>query len=239
MTINKIHHLDCTSREAGHEMFKMQHIKCIVTDPPFGMDYESNAAVTPEGKAKNATIANDGDVETALATFKEAWGNAMPYTDPVECEAYVFSAWHVGDVWMPFLKKLCEPWGFELKMQLIWDKGYPGKGDLVGNWGCGYEIIYYLKRGRRPVHHRRSAILHYDKLPAGANIHPTEKPVELMEQLILMSTNPGDTVVDLFSGSGATSVAALRNGRNSVAFELDEGYITKSRARLEQRTLFG
>lgn len=233
MTTNTIHHLDCTSVEAGELLSAVAPINCIVTDPPFGMEFVSNAAVTPEGKAKNEAIANDGDLGTALEVFSAAWDNVAPHMAP-ECEAYVFSAWHVADVWMPFLKDVCAFTGFELKMQLIWDKGYPGKGDLVGNWGCGYEIIFYLKRGRRPVHHRRSGILHYDKVPAGKNIHPTEKPVALMEQLILMSTNPGDTVCDLFSGSGATSVAAQRNGRNSIAFDTHPRYVKDSRARLEQ-----
>jgi DNA modification methylase len=238
MTFNHIFHLDSGSEEARDELLSVAPIKCIITDPPFGMEFVSNRAVTPEGKAKNVAIEGDESVEEALARFNRAVMPAMEFLDD-EAEMYVFTAWHVGDIWKQHLADLAEMYGLEMKMKLIWDKGYPGQGDLTGNWGCGYEEIYYLKKGRRPMPYRRSGIIHVDKLPAGANIHPTEKPVELLQVLIEMSTDPGDLVVDFFSGSGSTSVAALRCGRNSVAFEKDERYIAKSRARLTQKTLFG
>ena len=125
----------------------------------------------------------------------------------------------------------------ELKQLLIWDKGYPGLGDLDGNWGCGHEMILYLKKGRRPIPKRRSGIIHVDKIPAGQNVHPTEKPVALIKQLIEMSTDPGDFVVDPFSGSGSTSVAAQQLGRNSLAFDIEERYVRVGQERLKSQPL--
>lgn len=55
-------------------------------------------------------------------------------------------------------------------------------------------------------------------------MHPTQKPVALLEWLIKTYTNPGDTVLDPVAGSGTTAIAALRTGRNCIAIEKDAGY---------------
>lgn len=232
---NYIYHGD--ARELLHDLDDVVH--CIVTDPPYGMAFKSNAAVTPEGKAMNQEIENDEDPMVALDLFLHLLDDSKALWAP-EFEMYVFGAWHLEDLWVPALKQWCKnncP-ELELKMQLIWDKGYPGKGDLKGNWGCGYEVIWYLKRGRKELPYRRSGIIHVDKIPAGQNIHPTEKPVALIERLIDMSTHEDELVLDFFSGSGSTSVAAQNLGRRSVAFEVKETYIIESRKRLEQKGLF-
>lgn len=215
-------------------------INCVATDPPFGVDVEMNSAESPDQKSVNQKIENDGDVDQAIEVFMDIMATIRPHLAE-QADIYVFTSWVVLEWWIPAVKKIGPE--IDLKMMLLWDKGYPGKGDLVANWGCGYEPILYLKKGRRPIHHRRSGIIHVDKVASGQNIHPTEKPVQLMEILLEMSTDPGDFVVDPFSGSGSTSVAAQKMGRNSLAFEIDNKpprcFVDKSRERLTQGGLFG
>lgn len=55
-------------------------------------------------------------------------------------------------------------------------------------------------------------------------LHPTQKPVALLEYLIKTYTNPGEVVLDNCMGSGTTAVACIRTGRNYIGFELDEKY---------------
>lgn len=225
-------------------------VNCVITDPPFGIDVAMNSAQSPEQKKINERIANDGDVQTAISVFYQEIGSVLPHLDEV-ADIYVFTGWQVLEWWIPAVKNL--PWvqpdgecdlfkpplyDIKYKNILIWDKGYPGKGDLEANWGGGWEPILYLKKGRRKNPYRRSGILHVDKVPSGQNIHPTEKPPQLLEILIEMSTDPGDLIVDMFSGSGSTSVAAQRLGRNSLAFEIDERFIEPSRRRLQHVGLF-
>ena len=62
--------------------------------------------------------------------------------------------------------------------------------------------------------------------------HPTQKPVQLLERIILANTHPGDTVLDVFSGSGSTAYAAQKTGRRFVGCELDPVYFRKSLVRL-------
>lgn len=60
------------------------------------------------------------------------------------------------------------------------------------------------------------------------NWHPTQKPLMILERIIKAYTNPGDTVLDIFSGSGSTMIAAVQSDRNFLGCELDKSYYDKS-----------
>ena len=63
--------------------------------------------------------------------------------------------------------------------------------------------------------------------------HPTQKPLELLERIIKANTNEGDTVLDLFSGSGSTAVATTNTRRKLMGCELDKEYYEKSLKRID------
>ena len=65
-------------------------------------------------------------------------------------------------------------------------------------------------------------------------VHPTQKPVTLMEYLIKTYTNEGEVVLDFTMGSGSTGVAAVNTGRKFIGIELDEGYFKIAQDRIEQ-----
>ncbi len=71
---------------------------------------------------------------------------------------------------------------------------------------------------------------------ASTRIHPAPYPQELAERLIRMFSFAGDTVLDPFSGTGTTSVAAIASGRNSIGYEIDEHYAEIARKRLRKIT---
>ncbi len=64
--------------------------------------------------------------------------------------------------------------------------------------------------------------------------HPTQKPVDLIANIILHSSNEGDLVLDPFCGSGTTPVACVRTGRRYVGIDSDEGYCQIARQRVKQ-----
>lgn len=64
--------------------------------------------------------------------------------------------------------------------------------------------------------------------------HPCQLPIHLLERIILMSTDEGDVVLDPFSGTGTTAIAAKRLGRNYIGFEIDEEYIRISQNKLQK-----
>ena len=63
--------------------------------------------------------------------------------------------------------------------------------------------------------------------------HPTQKPVRLLERIILASTHPGDFILDPFAGSSTTGVAAIRHERKFVGCELEKEFISLSKKRLQ------
>ena len=68
--------------------------------------------------------------------------------------------------------------------------------------------------------------------------HPTQKPESLLERIILAASNPGDTVLDPFCGSGTTGVAALRHGRRFIGIDMDAHFLDSiARPRLKDELL--
>jgi site-specific DNA-methyltransferase (adenine-specific) len=68
-------------------------------------------------------------------------------------------------------------------------------------------------------------------------LHPTQKPVELLEYLVKTYTNEGETVLDCTMGSGSTGVACVNTNRNFIGIELDENYFKIAKKRIEEAKL--
>lgn len=77
------------------------------------------------------------------------------------------------------------------------------------------------------------SVLHFSF--KGRRVHPTQKPVELMEYLVRTYSNPGDLVLDNCMGSGTTAIACMNSGRRFVGFEQDEKYFAAARKRIDAR----
>lgn len=177
-----------------------------VTDPPYGMAYQS-------GWRAESRVANDDTTEVRDA-FLSWWA---------ERPALVFGRWSVA-----------RP--VNTRMVLIWDKGdWPGMGDLALPWGPSTEEIYVLGAGF--VGKRGGQILRDAHRPTVNALHPTEKPVGLMAQLI--NACPPGVILDPFAGSGSTLVAARDCGRGAIGVELEERYCEVAAKRLSQDVLFG
>lgn len=81
-----------------------------------------------------------------------------------------------------------------------------------------------------------STVQFFKCLSRGKNIHPTQKPVELVEYLINTYSNKDDIVLDNCMGSGTTAIAAINTGRNYIGFELEKEYYEMINKRIEERT---
>lgn len=96
--------------------------------------------------------------------------------------------------------------------------------------------LYGYKPGTAPTLHNPKANGRYDyPIYAGADrFHPTQKSLPLFRELIRTFSNPGDTVLDCFSGSGTTALAAIQEGRAFIGCEPDATYFEASRARIQK-----
>lgn len=182
----------------------------MVTDPPYGMAYQSNMAI--EGPSEPIA----GDESTALRDEVLAWWLPRP--------ALVFGTW-----------RLPRPAG--VTQLLIWDKGEsPGMGDLSMPWGPGHEEVYVFGTGFTGK--RRSNVIRYPMLsPQDLRRpdHPTPKPVGLLIQLVGYCGH--GVIVDPFMGSGSTLRAAKDLGRRAIGIETVERYAEMAARSLAQEVL--
>lgn len=77
------------------------------------------------------------------------------------------------------------------------------------------------------------SVIRFTKPHPSITVHPTQKPIELMEWLIRTYTSEGATILDPFMGSGTTGVACVQTGRNFIGCEIDEGYFNIAKKRIE------
>ncbi len=214
-----LHHGDCITKMGTMEDGS---VDLIVTDPPYLMDYQSHMRVA---SPKFEKIAGDVDGHQLIKDYFSECNRILKN----DTHIYSFCSWHHVD----FFKQEFEK-NFTLKNIIIWHKGGGGIGDLEGQFIVDYEMCLFGHKGRRQIQGKRvSAVFKCPKVPPGNMVHATEKPVPLIEKMILASSNPGDVVFDGFMGAGSHGMAAVRNERSFIGCELEDGYFNKAKERIE------
>lgn len=126
--------------------------------------------------------------------------------------------------------------GWEERNLIVWVKNI-GAGALFAQYKHRYEPQFYaFKRGHAPRWHgptNESTVWEHDK-PARNELHPTMKPLPLIERAISNSTEPRHLVLDPFLGSGTAIIAAERTGRRCYGMDLDARYCDVILSRWEQ-----
>ncbi len=189
-------------------------VDILVTDPPYNVAYE--------GKTKDAlTIQNDsmGDEQ-----FRQFLRDAFVAADAVMKQGAVFYIWHADSEGYNF-RGACKDAGWKVRQCLIWQKDSMVMGRQDYHWKHE-PCLYGWKDGAGHLwaSDRKQTTLIECKRPKRNDIHPTMKPVELMEYQILNNTKGQDIVLDLFGGSGSTMIAAEKTGRKARLMELDPKY---------------
>ena len=197
-------------------------VDLVLTDPPYGIGYQSQRK---EDKASwFPKILND----------KKPFTSFMPEIKRIiraSGAVMVFTRW---DVQQEFIDAMIEN-GMKPKNVLIWDKVAHGMGDLKRAYGSRYEsVIYWANDDFRFNGKRPTDIFQYQRVSANKLLHPNEKPVGLLERMVMQTTANGATVLDCFMGSGSTGVACVNTGRNFIGIELDENYFEIAKKRIEE-----
>jgi site-specific DNA-methyltransferase (adenine-specific) len=193
-------------------------VDAIICDPPYGIDFKSN-----HRKEKYEKISNDNDLSFLDEYFQKC--NKLLNEDT---HVYCFCSWHHIDKFKIAFEKY-----FKLKNIIVWEKNNTSMGDLMGSYAPKHEFILFGHKGRRLRNGKRLPDVIQAKR-TGNKLHPTQKPVDLLEIFIKQSTNENDLILDPFMGSGSTGVACLNTNRNFIGIELDKGYFDISKKRLEE-----
>ena len=115
---------------------------------------------------------------------------------------------------------------FKIRCQIIWAKNTFAWG--FGRYKFQHEPIFYchVAEEKDPWYGDKSqSTLWEENKPAANRLHPTMKPIELIERALVNSSKAGDLVVDLFGGSGSTLIACERCNRKARLMEIDPRYV--------------
>ena len=136
------------------------------------------------------------------------------------------------------LIELATQHGFKGSIPLVFYKNFSpqvlkANMRIVGN--CEYAVLFY--RDKLPKFNNGGRMV-FNAMPwpreQGGKLHPTQKPVLLLQQLIALFTDPGEVVIDPCCGSGSTIIAAKRSGRSGFGFEIKKNFYTAACEWLER-----
>ena len=203
---------DSTSIDAVEKLMDGQLADILITDPPYNVAYEGSHGL----KIKNDDMGDD--------QFRQFLRDAFTAADMVMKSGSVFYIWH-ADLEGYNFRGACKDTGWTVRQCLIWNKDALVMGRQDYHWKHE-PCLYGWKEGAGHLwatDRKQTTILEFKK-PKRNDVHPTMKPVELIEYQLLNNTKGQDIVLDLFGGSGSTMIAAEKNGRTARLMELDPKY---------------
>ncbi len=215
----------------------------VFTDPPYNVDYKGTGENTSNG------IMNDKMDSKAFDTFLAETFKRFSESSKEGCGWYVFHSSSTQDQF----KKAIQDSGWQVKTQIIWNKPsaamgwgdyrmkhepffYCGKentqfyGDRTGTsiWDfqkTDGELFNWAKREKAAEAAGKTTIWTMKRDNVNNYVHPTQKPVELIDKAMFNSSKAEDIVLDLFLGSGSTVIAAQKTNRICYGMELDPKYV--------------
>jgi DNA modification methylase len=218
------HRLLCGDSTRAADVLKVvgaDRVSLLWTDPPYNVDYEGAAG----------SILND---QMTKERFRGFLVDAFRACDSVMPAGAVFYVAHADTEGLAF-RTAIERVGWKLASCLIWRKDSLVLGRGHYHW-IHEPILYGWKPGasHRSVADRTQTTVWEVDRPKRSDEHPTMKPVPLIERALRNSSDTGETVLDVFGGSGSTLIAAARTGRRALLVELDPKYCDVIRQRWER-----
>lgn len=188
-------------------------IDIVLTDPPYGISYISNRSINEDSITKRGLL-NDGKEQAFELLDKTC--EILSRKTAENAHLYFFCSWSVFSAFEAIISNY-----FNIKTPIVWDKGNKGSGDLENDWGNQTEIVIFCVKGKKMVNNRRGNIISVSRLHTTKMVHPTQKPIELLLDILAVSYVKGDFVVDPFMGSGSTIKACNEIGAKCLGIELD------------------
>lgn len=188
-------------------------IDIVLTDPPYGIEYKSNRSEYKNSITSRGLL-NDGKEDAFNLLDKTCKILLDKVAD--NSHLYFFCSWSVFSSFESIIGQY-----FTIKTPIVWNKGNKGSGDLENDWGNQTELIIYCTKGKKNINYRKGNVLYIPKIHSSKLIHPTQKPTELIKEILEVSALKNDFVVDPFMGSGSTIKACNEYGLKSLGIELD------------------
>ncbi len=217
---------DATDRECVERLMAGDSADLIFTDPPYNVAYEG---YTEDRLKIRGDRMSDAEFKQFLgASFRSCRAAVKPGASLYVCHS---------SSWQREFQNALETAGFEVRCQIIWAKNTFAWG--FARYKFQHEPLFYAHvAGEKDSWYgdKTQSTLWQENKPAANRIHPTAKPVELIERALINSSKSGDVVADLFGGSGSTLIACERRNRKARLMEIDPKYADCILRRFEEYT---
>jgi DNA modification methylase len=213
---------DSTNIDAVDKLMQKDKASLVVTDPPWNVAYGTNLANNAQGYKKREILNDNFETDEQWDAFLTGVMSCIVSVTLPGCPIYCV----MGASEWPAIDKALRNAGFHWSSTIIW-----AKDTLVlsrKDYHTQYEPIWYgwKSDGARiwTVKDRKQSDLWECKRPKRSELHPTTKPVELIERAVLNSSNENVFVFEPFGGSGSTLIACEKTTRFNRSMELDPKY---------------
>lgn len=223
----RLHYGDCVSWMAT---LPGRSVDLIITDPPYLLkSTQGGGAFGSKGREYHDTVSGmaDGLPEGALEGMCSVLKKVNMYIFCSKDQVFPLIAW--------FRQRYGEKVTYDI---LTWHKTNPTPACNNKYLSDTEYILFFREKGVK-VYGSYSTKHKYWVTPVNKSDksrygHPTVKPLEIINDLVINSSQPGDTVMDPFMGTGTTGVAALMNGRRFIGAEMDSGWFAVASERLAE-----
>ncbi len=206
----------------------------ILTDPPYSISKKTGFKNVGKNSIERFAVSMDfgkwDKKEIDLKVFSELSFKALRKGGTIIC---FYDLWKITKVQEAFISA-----GFCMIRLVIWEKTNPVPLNANSTYlSNAREVAILGVKGGKPTFNGRYHNGIY-RLPIHREkrIHPTQKPLQLMEALITKHSNPNDLVIDPFSGSGTTALASLKLKRRFIGGDKDSNYVKKAKQRIKETT---
>ncbi|MEC4742284.1 DNA modification methylase [Limosilactobacillus sp. c10Ua_36] len=206
---------DSTNPEMVKKLVGGVQCDLLLTDPPYNVGYEGK-------QSSKMTIKNDRQEDDKFYKFLfDAFSVAK---DNLK-QGASFYIWYASSEAANF-NNAANNAGLSVREELIWEKNNLVMGRQDYQWKHEPCLYGWVEGGSHSWYsdRKQTTVMHFDK-PQRSDLHPTMKPIALFDYQIKNSTKSGDTVLDLFGGSGTTIMACEQDGRNACVMEYDPKYV--------------
>lgn len=197
---------------------KSGSIKLVLTDPPYNIARNNN--FTTMGRSG----IDFGEWDKGFDQF--SWLNELPRILHKDGSVIIFNDWkNVGEI-----AKYCESIGLVIKDMLRWKKSNPMPRNRDRRYVTDFECAIWLtNKNAKWTFNRLSDTyqrpeFNYGVVSGKEKVHPTQKPIQMLEEMLLIHSNENDIVYDGFMGSGSTGVACLKTRRKFIGAEKEIQY---------------
>lgn len=218
-----------------------QSVDLILTDPPYNLgNFMTGRQAGLHRMRENFFVSagwdnlESADWETAMDQFFSHAARVMKVGGSIVCFMAVIKVESLIDI--------AQRNGFYYKTTGVWHKTNPMPRNMNIQFVNSTETWVYFTFGRKTGTFNNEGLLVHDFVETAVapvserkhGKHPTQKPTKLMEYFVRLLSNPGDTVLDPFMGSGSTGVAAKRLARSFIGVEISKDYFKIANERITE-----